>query len=483
MKKIITIIIASFFFFSCEEKLIEAPKSLAVETFYNTSGEVQSALAAIYSPLHVYDGMGGFYPAMLESFVDYGYGRGSWASNSNFQGLDGTNVTRVGGMWNLFYLSIRNANIVIQNVPNGKNLTDADKSKYLGEARFLRAFNYFCLVKNWGGVPIRTVENMTEQNLKRSTADEVYQLIYSDLLYAEANLPDNSPIVGKPSKWAAKTLLADVYFYQGKNTEARDKAKEVILANKYSLVQVNVADDFSKIFGPEVVTNSEEIFYLKFSRLGTGQGWGFIMFPHHPGSKLHGAGGYYGHYSDKESNPVVKTWDKNDLRYTFGWYSWNIGLGTNTLLYKKYIDPLAPSWQGAGNDYPLYRYADVLLLYAEADCRASGAVSADAMEKLNMVHRRAYGKNSLNADATVDFKTTDYNKDTFIDLVLKERGYETIYEGKRWHDLKRSGKLKEIIKAATGKDVADKHLLWPIPISELNFNKAIDPVKDQNPGY
>ena len=180
---------------------------------------------------------------------------------------------------------------------------------------------------------------------------------------------------------------------------------------------------------------------------------------------------------------VIKNWDKNDLRYTYGWYAWNIGLGANSILNKKYSDPLAINANGAGNDFPLYRYADVLLLYAEADCRASGSPAADAMEKLNMIHRRAYGKNPVSPDASVDFKLSDYNKDTFVDLVLKERGYETQFEAKRWLDLKRTGKVKEIIKAATGKDVADKHLLWPIPVSELNYNSAIDPVKDQNPGY
>lgn len=463
--------------FSCEDALIEKPKSLAVETFYNTPAEVESAVASIYLPFRGQPFQ--VYMAMQESFTDYSYGRGSWASNSLFQGLDGTNVSRTGLMWTALYLAIRNANIVIQKVPDGKNLTQTDKAKYIGEAKFLRAFTYFIMVRNWGGVPIRTEKNMTEQNIKRNTEQEVYQLIYSDLQFAEANLPDNAPFVGKPSKWAAKTLLADVYFYQGKYSEARDKSNEVILSNKYSLVPVKIADDFSKIFGPDVVTTSEEIFYLKFSRQA-GQGWLFVYFPHAPGSKLFLGGGFYGHYSDVVTNPIIKNWDKNDLRWTYGWYSWNIGLGTNTILNKKYIDPLSTE---AGNDCPLYRYADVLLLYAEADCRASGTPGADALEKLNMVHRRAYGKNPINTDATVDFKLSDYTKDAFIDLVLKERGYETQYEGKRWLDLKRTGKVKELIKAAVGKDVADKHLLWPIPVSELNYNSAIDPTKDQNPGY
>jgi hypothetical protein len=98
------------------------------------------------------------------------------------------------------------------------------------------------------------------------------------------------------------------------------------------------------------------------------------------------------------------------------------------------------------------------------------------------VHRRAFGKAPAVASA-VDFKLTDYNAATFLDLVLTERSYEFQLGGKRWLDLKRTGKVKEAILAATGKTVADKHLLWPIPVSEMNYNKGLDPTKDQNTGY
>jgi hypothetical protein len=481
MKRIILLVITSLILVSCEDLLLESPKSLAVETFYNTNKEVEAAIGAIYSPLRSSNCLGGLYPAQLEAYTDYSYGRGSYGPLSNFQGLDGNNTPRAENMWNNFYLSIRNANIVIQNVPNGKKISDANKAKYTAEAKFLRALNYFFLVRNWSGVPIRTEENMSEIEIKRNTADEVYQRIYEDLTFAEENLPDNAQLPGKPSKWAAKTLLADVYFYQGKNSEARNKANEVIQSNKYSLVTVATADDFTKIYGPDVVTTTEEVFYVKFSRLGTNEGWNFVLFVHHPGSGYHKSGGYYAHYSDLVSNSVIANWDKNDLRFGL-WYKYNIGLGANSILSKKFVDRDATGGTGAGNDFPLYRYADVLLLYAEADCRASEAPSADAMEKLNMVHRRAYGKNPMVA-SEVDFKLADYNKVSFIELVLKERGYETQMEAKRWLDLKRTGEVKQRIKAATGKDVADKHLLWPIPISELNYNSAIDPSADQNPGY
>ncbi len=466
---------------SCEDALIEKPKSLAVETFYNTAMEVESAVNAIYGPLRSDVCLGGLYPAQMEAYVDYAYGRGSYGILSEFQGLDPTNITRTGQMWDQFYLSIRNANLVIANAPKGSKISQEDITKYVAEARFLRALAYFYLVRNYGGVMLRTVDNMTEQSLPRSTEEAVYELILDDLTAIENELPDTPSIAGRPSKWAAKSLLADVYFYRAQYAEAREKALEVIQSGNYSLVQVTVPEDFEKIVGPDVVVTTEEIFFLKYTRQA-GYGFQLPMFAHHPGSGLHGAGGYYAHYTDSQSNPVFKEWNNNDLRKSYNWYNYNIGLGANSYLCKKFSDSEAIGASGAGNDNPLYKYSDILLLYAEADTRVSNGPTADGLEKLNMVHRRAYGNNPTQPSA-IDFKLGDYNMQTFLDLVLKERGYETQYEGKRWLDLKRTGRVKEIIKAAVGKDVADKHLLWPIPLSELNFNTVLDPVRDQNPGY
>lgn len=481
MKKLCLIPIL-FLIASCEDALMENPKSLAVETFYKTPAEVEAAVNAIYNPLRDPNGLGGVYVPMQESHVDYAYGRGSYGILSEFQGLDPTNITRVGLMWDLFYLSIRNANLVIANAPNGSSLTEAQVAQYVGEARFLRALNYFFLVRHWGRAIIRNEENMTVQNVGLSPATDIYNFIEEDLMFAEDNLPDVAKNAGRPSAWTAKAVLADVYFFQNKWPEARDKADEVITSGKYALVPVTEPDDFMAIYGPEVVTTPEEVFYLKFSRVGQNEGWWSVLFFHHPASGMHGTGGYFGQYTDSERNPVYKNWDDNDLRKAYNWYSWNIGEGPNAMLNKKYIDPEATNNLGAGNDFPLYRYADVLLIYAEAASLANNGPTPEAMERLNMVHRRAYGYDPLQP-SPVDFDLADYNADSFVDLVLQERGYETQFEGKRWLDLKRTGRVKEIILNTVGKNVADRHLLWPLPVSEMNFNTALDPVQDQNPGY
>ncbi|SEW53460.1 RagB/SusD family nutrient uptake outer membrane protein [Chitinophaga arvensicola] len=482
MKNIFCYILMLVLFSSCSNLLEEKPQAIAAETFYNTPGEVQAGLNAIYKPVRQGGNMGALYQCQLEIYTEYMYGRGSHAPLNDYQGLDNTNITRVGDMWAGFYESIRNANLVIQKTPSGKKISETDVARFVAEARFMRGLFYFHLVRNWGGVPLRTEANMTLQNLARSSAQDVYNFILDDLGYAVTNLPEVPRLAGAPNKWAAKTVLADVYMNLHDYTKARDAAKEVINSNKFSLVPVTVADDFDKLFGPDVQSSAEEIFYLKFSRTPADQGFQFPMYAHYPNSGYYPPGGYYTFYSDAVTNKFVSQWDKKDLRYTFNWYSQTFGLGNSTILNKKFSDRTTTT--AGGNDYPMYRYADVLLFYAECQARAAGQPDADAMEMLNRVHRRAYGKPAAIPDATVDFKLTDYaTLDAFVNLVVKERTYEDCCEAKHWHDLKRLGTAKQVIKDMKGITMADKQLLWPIPTIEYNYNKAIDPVKDQNPGY
>lgn len=463
---------------SCSDLLTENPRSLAVENFFQTAAEVESAVNAAFTPLRATNYS--VYETSLECQSDYTGGRGSWAPLHEFQGLNDANITRVAGLWDAFYLSIRNANLVIRHAPNGKSISQADKDRYVGEARFLRAFNYFQLVRNWAGVPLKKEDNMDDADVKRASVEEVYSLIVSDLTAAETVLPETPSVAGRPTRWAAKTLLADVYLHLSKFAEARDKAAEVIQSNKFSLVPVTTKADFQvKVWGPELVSTSEEIFFLKYTRQ-TGQGNYMLWVANHPDTKLFNFGGAYVLYADVTS-AYYTSWNNADIRKSL-WDKINFGLGPNTLVSSRFTDQAAVGQNGAGNDDPVYSYSDVLLIYAEASSRAGNGPTAAGMEALNQVHRRAYGK-APGAAAAVDYKVADYTAETFLDLVLQERSYEFQLEGKRWLDLKRTGRVKDVILAATGKTMADKHLLWPIPVSEMNYNKALDPAKDQNPGY
>lgn len=460
---------------SCSNLLEEDPKLIAEETFYNTTEEAETAVNAIYSPLkNTSDGgINGINSALGE----FTYGRGSWAALNDYTGLNDVWITRVSNMWQPFYLAIRNANLVIQKLPESTSMSESDIRQLVAEARFLRAFAYFQLVKNWGGVPLRTEDNFMEINVPRSSIEEVYALIKSDLLEAEVDLPDEARLIGTPSKWAAKTVLADVYLYNQMYSEAASKAKEVIDSQKYSLVQVKTTDDFQKIFGADIITTSEEIFYSHYDGTIEGNIWPGLM--NHPATGLYGKSGVYGVYG-LSTNLAYKNWDSADLRKGM-WYSWNIGVGTNSILSKKFIDPNSPGL-GGGNPITWYRYAEILLIYAEAVSHVNNGPTAEAVEALNKVHRRAYGYDPT-TNSSVDFNISDYTLSSFIDLIIKERGYEFDLEGKRWPDLKRTGKAAEIILSIKGKTVIEKNYLWPIPVNEYNFNLAIDPTKDQNPGY
>src|SRR5690554_5690263 len=138
----------SFLLLSCDDWLKEEPKTGTVENFYQTADEVETAVNAIYSPLRTENQL--TYISTLICHSDFSYGRGSFAQFNDFQGFNSNNINRVAGFWNGFYLSIRNANLVILHAPNGEAISEADINRYVGEAKFMRALNYFHLVRNWG---------------------------------------------------------------------------------------------------------------------------------------------------------------------------------------------------------------------------------------------------------------------------------------------------------------------------------------------
>ncbi|NHE59589.1 RagB/SusD family nutrient uptake outer membrane protein [Cyclobacterium plantarum] len=462
---------------ACEELLIEEPKTVAVEVFYNTAEEVETAVNAIYSPLR---STRAEQIAILDAHTDWGYGRGSRAQYNDFAGLNPTNINTAGSRWDSFYQAIRNANLVIANAPEGDNISQENIDLYVAEAKFLRALSYFDLVRNWAGVPLRTEETMLEIDLPRSSEQEVYELILADLLDAESHLPENPKDLGRPTVYAAKTLLADVYLFLERYEDARNKALEVIQSNKYSLVPITNKEDIQlNIFGPELMTSSEEIFYFKYAReLGQGNWMLFVL--NHPSTGYFNFGGAYAHYSDA-TNPFYAEWEDGDIRKEL-WDQIDFGLGPTTLVSSKYVDPNAVDRLGAGNDLPIYRYAEVLLIFAEAEARSAGTVGQDAIDALNQVKRRAYGF-STQSPSPVDYQFNQNEVEAFLDAVLQERAYEFQFEGKRWLDLKRTGRAQEMILKNKGLEIAEAHYLWPIPLQETNFNGAIDPATDQNPGY
>lgn len=480
MKRIILFFIANItlglFFVSCNDLLEEKPKSVVVENFYKTPEEVESAVDAVYNNFK--GSTMATYEAVLECLGDFVYGRGSWEQIGDYKALNDANITKVSGVWNSFYEGIKRANIVIGNSPKDNPEIDV----LVSEARFLRAFGYFQLVRNWGGVPIRTEDNMSETDLPRSSESEVYDFILKDLLEAESVLPEKRSRVGKATKWAAKTLLADVYLHLGDYQKAKLKAEEIINSGKFSLVKVSSKSDFQeKVWGPSLLSTSEEIFYLKYSNNPGGTYNYMLWILNHTQTGAFPFGGAYAIHGSVE-NSIYKQWDDRDLRKQL-WEVVDFGLGSHTLVSTKFIDKNAVSKNGGANDDPVYGYSDVLFIYAEALVKSEKSVSLEALEAINKIHRRAYGYDP-ELKSSVDFLPTELSTvDKFMEVLIRERGYEFQTEGKRWLELKRLGIAEESVKFAKGVDVSKESLLWPIPISEINYNGALDPSKDQNPGY
>jgi hypothetical protein len=414
---------------------------------------------------------------------DYATGQGQYIAVGQYQGLPSSFVANTDAMWAAWYRTINTANIALKYVP-AISMDESQKNALLGQARFLRAYSYYSLVRGWGGVPIRTEPVEAPEGLggKREPVDDVYNLIIEDLKFAETNLPSTQTSAGRPTSGAAKTALADVYLTLEDWANARIKADEVIQSGVYSLVNVKQAADFEQIFGADATTSSEDVFSIKFSRtLGT-----FLPAFYHPATSAYASGGF-GTFWGLPTYPLIAQWDSNDLRKSFNLltqYPNKSGVivqndPSRPIRFGKFKDMKAQSAQGHGNAVPVYRYPDALLIYAEAASQENGGPTALALERLNMVHRRGYGYSST-APSPVDFTLTD--QATFRKIVLMERAYEFLTEGKRWLDLKRTGTVNETIKAAKGIDVAVAHLLFPVPKQEIDNNPDINPA-DQNPGY
>lgn len=357
-------------------------------------------------------------------------------------------------IWNAWYNGIYRCNDVLGHMA-GKTLVNGDK--YRGEALFLRSWWYFSLYRVFGGVPVTTtvVSPADAKNIARCSDEDMYNRLTEDLTEAIALLPvKRSKEVARVTKIAAQALLAKVYLTFGKYPEAQKVLEDAMTDTGYGLMATT-----AQVFDISNKMNKEIIFALYYNKTND-----------------HGHGYWYSTNTNvladvRNPTPEFKAiYSADDNRLNLINTYTKI---TNSLYaMTKWMDTYdAQFTQQVGNDFPLIRYADVVLMYAEA-LGQQGNISG-ALTYLNKTRKRA-GLAELTEAEVAD-------KKAFIQELADERGREFALEGQRWFDLVRLDLAVDFFKAR-GYSVDSHNLLFPIPQDQIEIvnDKSI---LWQNPGF
>ena len=472
MKKLIALaLIASLT--SCKDYLEEIPEDTLVTTsFYKTESDALSAVSAVYSRLNkgMYNRNFYLYTDILTDDCTAGVG----VNNAFIRALDNFVHAPVNDRletgWQEHYDGINRANAAIKYVPGITMNTDL-RDRLVGEAKFLRGLLYFNLVRLFGPVPLVLEPTTTAEGLdvEQATVEAIYGQIVQDLTDAEAVLPPTygSRDLGRATNWAATSLLAKVYLTRKEWSLAAQKAKEVIDSKAYDLWE-----DYANIFKVATENQREAIFSAEFmSNTQNGNG---MMQSAMPRNKVPGLNGFE---SDIPTEDLVKAYAVGDRRKEVTIQnSLEVGGTVYTFInsFFKYYDPATFARSNdSGVNYPILRYADVLLMYAEA-LNELGGPSAEAYAAINRIRQRA---RMNQPDVLPDLE--GLTQEQFREAIFKERRLEFAFEGQRWFDLVRSGQMVKVMQAQGKTSAQEFHNLLPIPQRELDAN----PKLEQNPGY
>lgn len=384
--------------------------------------------------------------------------------------------------WRAVYHNIARCNVVLMHLDAA---TDADlRTQYEAEARFIRAYHYFNLVRLFGPVFIvdRRLDAVSALNYERSAVEAVYEFITADLDFAVANLPAAYPANqgGRVTQWAAKGLLAKVRMTQGLyDQDTRDLLSDIITNGGFSLQPT-----YAAVFDINNELNSEIIFTIRYTSggLGLGSPFGNWFAPLQSGaSVINGDGSGYNYPTDDLVSMYSSADTRRDATIALD-YTNDRGQVVDRRYVAKYLSPVTLKGDG-DKDWPILRYADVLLLYAEVLNETEGP--AAALPYINATRERA-GLTDLTAAQVA-------NKHQMRMAIERERRLELAYENQRWFDLIRTNRVIEVmtehwatenyyssITAETGPIVLNESLiLLPIPQKEIDIQQGIT----QNIGY
>ena len=491
----------------CQDILDEKVYSqVAVDAFYKTSDQAQLALNGIYTRLWDDTYRDGQWVTLGDVTAGTLIGGGSANGSGDRSGVTNdfntfswsSDALELSTAWDFYFAAINRANVLIDKLSVS---TISNKTRLDGEARFLRGLFYFNLVRIFGGVPLQMqgTTDLSEVTKPRNTAEEVYAFIVKDLQTAVTELSpysESDHVAGKATSLGATALLAKVYLQQRQWQKAADEAKKVIDSKTFDLMP-----DYETIMNPDYRNGKEMIFAIQHggnanstSQLyqtrmiylfgppamslpnGTSIQFHFlkdlVIFQARKAFFANSPDTYRKWWSVRDRMPYYyKNGIKDLVRDTVKMYA--------PFLTKFNRIDFSTGILREGVDYPLIRYADVLLTYAEAVNEVGGPTPA-AYEAINKVRQRARAVGTVNAQpASVYPDLSGLSQAQFRDALLTERAREFVGEGHYRWDLLRHDRL---ITNATQLGItaaADKHVLFPIPALQLSRNPALK----QNPGY
>ncbi len=493
LKDIKAMLIMSLFIMasmSCSNEFLNLNpiSNASIADFYKSPDDFQLAVNGIYARLRSGGTFHDFVPLLADLHSDnttVGTTAGTRTDLYEMSEFRDQPVNSVfSTIWNDHYAAIAACNMITDRINDIYFSSEDTKNQLVAETRFLRALFYFNLVRIFGDVPLVSTEIKSIEasyEIGRSPINEVYQLIEADLLFAAAHLPASYPAsdVGRPTSGAAKGILGKAYLTQKKFAEASQVLKEVIVSNQYELLS-----DFNDLWKVENKNHKESIFDIQFKKqasVNTGSNYSARFTPYLSGVALIGFETTNGG-CNTPTEDLLNTFSNDDLRkkasvaegYTDQNGNYVSGLsGRHT---RKFLGPYT-NGQRAEDNWPVLRYADVLLMYAEALNEQSFQPGGEAFTYLNQVRRRAGLLAAVGNSSEEGVLVA--SQEEFRKFVATERRLELAFEGHRWFDLVRTGRALEVLNSK-GYNIKDYQLLLPIPQVQLDINpgKLI-----QNPGY
>lgn len=387
--------------------------------------------------------------------------------------------------WRYHYNCIANVNEVLAAIPNITFTSEAKQQQLEGEALFIRALCYFNLVRLFGDVPYidKPISVEASQKLTRTAAQTIYdEIIIPDLIKAQAQLPKKADYaaedLGRATWAAAASLLGKVYLTLQDWKNAETVLGEVIASKEYSLLPV-----YADVFDPNNANHAESIFEIQYEKGYTGGSrWSCQAHSQQLATAL-------GISCSSVTMPTVDIFNAlsedsaGAARKAASVGEITIASGAKVKHVKKHYMEL--SIQNHSDDnWPLLRYADVLLMYAEALNEQSAVPTQDAIDCINLIRRRAH---AVTDDTTHDLTPADViDQTTFRQVIAHERRLELCFEGHRWFDLVRTGEYQRVMNAyfeqynSSNYVVEDYNNLMPIPQREIDVNPNLLP---NNRGY